>query len=437
MPNDTQPTGAKSNGGQQWQYIQLPDGQYGQFPTTASDEQIRSVVEKNYPETATYHPSAQEQAEHPIATAMAQEGLTDLKEAQARAAFTGQHPYLSTMADIASTGAPGLAEAPWSALPGMAGKVALRGAAAAGGLYTGGKIGGGIGGEAQELTGIPGLRTAGTVVGGALGGLAGGLGLSKISMPETFNWRGFQIPIPEWVRSAGAPPPPEPPEPTMEEIAAQRTQQKLAQRASDVAAGFRQPPMQQPLTGPLPRAAAAYQSGQAAASEEGIAGSIAKPSGRLVLTPSEARTQEQMMNLARQRASEHGMQYAAGMRPAGGGRVPLTPTGTVEHPWPDPREIIRFTEEEGALGGIPGRQPGAQGATPRIEPQPPAPAAQPAPRAAVDPVLEKFTRGEDLSLEEQLDLSNRLTQQFGAEQARQMMALYTRNLKYMGGAKSK
>lgn len=61
---------------------------------------------------------------------------------------------------------------------------------------------------------------------------------------------------------------------------------------------------------------------------EGIKGSIAKPSGRLILSPEEARAESAMQGIATRRASQHGMLYAAGMRPAGGGRVPLTPTAT-------------------------------------------------------------------------------------------------------------
>jgi hypothetical protein len=64
-------------------------------------------------------------------------------------------------------------------------------------------------------------------------------------------------------------------------------------------------------------------------SEEGVAGSVPKPSGRLVLLPSEAAAADQLQSIAKTRASQHGMQYAAGMRPAGGGRVPQSPTPTV------------------------------------------------------------------------------------------------------------
>jgi hypothetical protein len=73
---------------------------------------------------------------------------------------------------------------------------------------------------------------------------------------------------------------------------------------------------------------------------EGVKGSIAKPSGRLVLTPEEIQAEDQMQAIARDRASKHGMYYAAGMRPAGGGRVPLTPTGTTATEFPGPREAI-------------------------------------------------------------------------------------------------
>jgi len=74
--------------------------------------------------------------------------------------------------------------------------------------------------------------------------------------------------------------------------------------------------------------------------KEGIRGSVANPSGRLVLSPEEALSEQQMLEIARRRASQNGLQYAAGMRPAGGGRVPMTPTGTTTIPYPGPREVI-------------------------------------------------------------------------------------------------
>lgn len=77
-----------------------------------------------------------------------------------------------------------------------------------------------------------------------------------------------------------------------------------------------------------------------APSAEGVPGSVPKPSGRLVVLPQEAQALDQMQRIAKQRASEHGMQYAAGMRPAGGGRVPMSPTRTMTTEFPGTREAI-------------------------------------------------------------------------------------------------
>jgi hypothetical protein len=76
------------------------------------------------------------------------------------------------------------------------------------------------------------------------------------------------------------------------------------------------------------------------ASEEGVPGSVPKPSGRLVVLPQEAQALDQMDKIAKARASQHGMLYAAGIRPAGGGRVPMTPTGTTTTEFPGARAAI-------------------------------------------------------------------------------------------------
>jgi hypothetical protein len=44
---------------------------------------------------------------------------------------------------------------------------------------------------------------------------------------------------------------------------------------------------------------------------------IGKPGGRLILSPEEAQSADQIQKIATRRASQRGMQYAAGMRPAG------------------------------------------------------------------------------------------------------------------------
>lgn len=52
--------------------------------------------------------------------------------------------------------------------------------------------------------------------------------------------------------------------------------------------------------------------------EGGGTGGTSVPKARLVLTPEEVKAQEQMQRIATQRASERGMQYAGGMKPAPG-----------------------------------------------------------------------------------------------------------------------
>jgi len=56
--------------------------------------------------------------------------------------------------------------------------------------------------------------------------------------------------------------------------------------------------------------------------QEGIRGAAAKPAGKLVLTPEEIRSQDQLYNIAKQRAHVAGMSNAGRMSDPFGGRVP-------------------------------------------------------------------------------------------------------------------
>jgi len=69
---------------------------------------------------------------------------------------------------------------------------------------------------------------------------------------------------------------------------------------------------------PGEKAAAAEDVRRAATGATSGAGGTSAPKARLVLTPEEAAAQEQMQRIATQRASERGMQYAGGMKPAPG-----------------------------------------------------------------------------------------------------------------------
>lgn len=93
------------------------------------------------------------------------------------------------------------------------------------------------------------------------------------------------------------------------------------------------------------------------AAEEGIKGSTAKASGRLVLTPEEIATENRKLAIAAKRAHDNGMMYAGGMRPAGGGRVPATPITTETFEYPGAREVSHFGNEPEVEPETPPRGP--------------------------------------------------------------------------------
>ena len=65
------------------------------------------------------------------------------------------------------------------------------------------------------------------------------------------------------------------------------------------------------------------------------------------------------------------------------------------------------------------------------------PSARPRLTASDVALIDKFRRGEEMSTEEQLTLSNRLMQLLGREKAQQMWSEYLSNVKRMGGAQTK
>ena len=83
-------------------------------------------------------------------------------------------------------------------------------------------------------------------------------------------------------------------------------------------------------------------------------GTTAIPSGdesvagtrSLVLTPSEAASEEQMQSIAKRRASERGMQFAGGMTPREGRKVPRFPRRMTSEEYPPPREKTSFSDDK-------------------------------------------------------------------------------------------
>jgi hypothetical protein len=66
----------------------------------------------------------------------------------------------------------------------------------------------------------------------------------------------------------------------------------------------------------------------------------------LVLTPEELNTELRMQDLAKRRASERGMQFAAGMTPREGRSIPQTATRTPITEYPPVRSRVSFSDED-------------------------------------------------------------------------------------------
>jgi len=97
------------------------------------------------------------------------------------------------------------------------------------------------------------------------------------------------------------------------------------------------------------RAAARRLAQRTAEGEEGIPTSVARQTGRMIATPSEARAEEAMGKLAKRKASERGMAFAGGQVPAEGRTVPRLPTRVMEEEWRGtkarPRTLKEIIEE--------------------------------------------------------------------------------------------
>jgi hypothetical protein len=198
---------------------------------------------------------------------------------------------------------------------------------------TAGSAIGGYGGK--EVGGLVGHPEAGAKVGAAIGGLAGGYTGARGGAVPTKNAflnkiMGLEEAAPEYVLASKSPgpyrgpksvPKPVTPQPELGSPENPAYSSKLPTGRNSM------PKPEKPVRQPIAEVQSA----------EGVPGSLPKPSGRLVLLPEEASATEQLNTIAKKRASEHGMQYAAGMRPAGGGRVPLTPTKTFTPEAPVPK----------------------------------------------------------------------------------------------------
>ncbi len=77
---------------------------------------------------------------------------------------------------------------------------------------------------------------------------------------------------------------------------------------------------------------------------------VARPAGSLILTPGEAASEAQLARIAKVRASERGMQFAAGMVPREGRSVPRLPTRIPSEEFSGVRERVALPAPETPLG---------------------------------------------------------------------------------------
>jgi hypothetical protein len=185
------------------------------------------------------------------------------------------------------------------------------------------------------------------VAGGLAGGVAGGFAGGQIELPEKIRLgrTGIKIRTPSWMRTAddapklvdkiagmptSAPSTFEAPLPEPGSVPQPRLVDKIAAPSPNYStSGGSSFNAQLPEPGSVPQPKLVDRIAQeSGAGPQAVRGSVGKPSGRLVKLPEEFSSEDQLQNIATDRAKKHGMQYAGGMRPSGGGRVPMTPTGT-------------------------------------------------------------------------------------------------------------
>jgi hypothetical protein len=104
------------------------------------------------------------------------------------------------------------------------------------------------------------------------------------------------------------------------------------------------------LPGRVPGVASIESIARPSLFEAGGTESVARPAGSLILTPSEAASEAQLARIAKVRASERGMQFAAGMVPREGRSVPRLPTRIPSEEFSGVRERVALPAPETPLG---------------------------------------------------------------------------------------
>lgn len=335
-----------------FQYVKLPDGSYGKFASDASDDVIRGAIQKDFPDAFKNTPQLspeQQAAQRLTGGAISQQGLQPTvapipmpnrlatrRDAMAQPGIT---PAMRAASPINQDVVTGLEYTPVVAsVLGGAAELPLAAEEAGGYLPAARNLGrgllksaagstalGGIGAGVGRIFGPQYART-GAEIGWALGAIAGP------TMPDSMYARTA---IGRMLLSN-------------EELATERAAMKLAQRGADYDAGLRSPtpstanvtkaPMEPPQYGPMTQERT--QAVDEAQREDAILGTIGRPKGPMIVTPSEARSQDFMQNYFENQASRRGTIFAGGGVPEGGRKVPFKPTATEEFEYPQPGEAL-------------------------------------------------------------------------------------------------
>jgi len=180
------------------QYVKLPDGSYGAFPSSMKDAEIVAAIQKNYPQT------------DPLKTG---QGMLEQAQGQAKKEIAKPINDVHTLQDYANaspnevTGVPETPEqatkdvGDTSAALGLAGGMYLAPAATVGSILGGTAAGYGAKKGAEALGAGPGLQEAAEFGGNILGAAGGGY-LGEAATGQGANWLASKLRWPATARQS-------------------------------------------------------------------------------------------------------------------------------------------------------------------------------------------------------------------------------------------
>lgn len=157
------------------QYVKLPDGTYGSFPSGMKDEEITSAIQKNFPSNPTPMPGDPNAIPKSVPEALKGPNQSNVERVTTGPPLTGLESGLSSPAQVPENAK----KMQWGAIAGgmltnpLTTIGALGGGAVGGGLGRVGAQFAGLGDRGQDIA-----EGAGNLIGGAIGGGLGKIGQS-------------------------------------------------------------------------------------------------------------------------------------------------------------------------------------------------------------------------------------------------------------------